>query len=300
MTDTAGLRRVIRANPLLLGLLLTLLSSFFGALIGVGSKFAGAYLSVHVIVFCQFTLGLLLSLPVMLRPVAAPVTLRTARFGLHLLRGLAGVISFYCFYLALQHISLVDASLLRNSAPLCVPLLALLLFRSVIPLRGWIPLLVGFAGVLCILRPSAGMTLWHLVGFGSGFLLAVSMVTTRMLVSTEPPGRVVFYYFAIALVATLPMALLNWRAAPWFVWLAIVGVGVAISLAMSFYTRAFIYAKPSVVSPVSYFGVVFAGLLGWILWDEVPDLWTCAGVLLVVVAAVLVMWLGQEEVASAT
>lgn len=283
------------SKSLLAGLALTLLSSFFGSLIGAGSKFVSPWMSIHVLIFCQFGLGLCFSLPGLAGAGSSLHLLRTQRLALHLIRGLAGIGSFYCFYLALRHVPLVDAALLRNTSPLCVPLLALVCFRKVIGWRGWVPLLIGFAGVLCILRPSGGISVWHLIGLGSGFLLAVSMITTRMLVATEPPSRVVFYYFFIALIVTLPGASLNWSPAPWYVWLAVVGVGVSITLAMNFYTVAFTYAKPSVLAPISYMGVVFAGLLGWLLWGEVPDLWTCVGVLLVVGGAIAVLLTAEAD-----
>jgi drug/metabolite transporter (DMT)-like permease len=282
-------------------LLLTLLTSLFGSLVAAGTKFASGYISIHVIVFAQYAIGCLLSLPVVLRQGEGMAGLATQRFPLHLFRGIAGLISFYAFYLALMEIPLVDASLLRNSAPLCVPLVALIGLRISIARRSWWPLIVGFAGVLCILRPGGdGVSWWHLLGLCSGLLLAVSMVTTRLLVSTEPTGRVLFYYFAISLLVTLPMAVIYWEPAPWYAWMTVLAIGFSISLAMSTYTRAFFYAKPSVVSPVSYFGVVFAGLWGWMFWDQIPDMWTYAGVGLVVFGAVLTLLLGEDSGTAAS
>ncbi len=281
-------------------LLLTLLTSLFGSLVAAGTKFASAHISIHVIVFAQYAIGCLLSLPVVLRGGGVQ-SLATERFPLHLFRGLAGLVSFYAFYLALMQIPLVDASLLRNSAPLCVPLVALIGLRVSIARRSWLPLIVGFGGVLCILRPTGeGISWWHLLGLSSGLLLAVSMVTTRLLVSTEPTARVVFYYFAIALVVTLPMAIIHWQPAPWYAWLTLLAIGFGIYLAMSTYTRAFFYAKPSVVSPVSYFGVVFAGVWGWLFWDQLPDFWTFAGVGLVVMGAILTLLVGEDAAAADT
>ena len=277
---------------------LTLLTALLGTLLSAGTKFLTDYLSVHVIICVQYAVGFFITLPILLRKGRAGFA--TARPGLHIVRGVSGLIAFYAFYLAIANVTLVEATLLRNSAPLCVPLILFAWMGVKIPKLRWLPLAVGFVGVLCILRPTpTGLSLWQLVGFGSAIFLAMSMICTRLLVATESNAAVVFYYFAIALLVSLPLALLNWQPAPWYVWLTLLAVGVGLYLAMQLYTISFRYAKPSVVAPVSYFGVAFAGFWGWLFWGQVPGLWTYIGVALVVVSAFLTLWIGGDEAPAA-
>jgi len=273
---------------------ITLLTSVFGTGISAATKFLLGHLSIHVIICVQYAVGLLICLPLLLRQGRSAFV--TQRSGLHLLRGVSGLIAFYAFYIAIAKIPLVEATLLRNSAPLCVPLIVLAWMGIRIPRVRWLPLAVGFLGVLFILRPSLDtISHWHLIGFTSAIFLALSMICTRLLVATESNAAVVFYYFGIALLVSLPMAITHWQAAPWYVWLALIGVGIGLYLAMQLYTLSFRYAKPSVISPVSYFGVVFAGFWGWLFWQQLPELWTYVGIALVVLSALITLWLGDGE-----
>ena len=260
---------------------LTLLTGIFGTLVSAGTKFLIGYLSVHVIISVQYAVGLVICLPILLRQGKAGFA--TRRPGLHLVRGLSGLIAFYAFYIAIANIPLVEATLLRNSAPLCVPFIVFAWMGIRIPKLRWLPLGIGFLGVLFILRPTPGnISYWHLIGFCSAIFLALSMVCTRLLVTTESNAVIVFYYFGIALLISLPLAITHWRPAPWYVWPTLLAVGTGLYIAMQLYTLSFRYAKPSAIAPVSYFGVVFAGFWGWLFWDQLPAIWTYAGIALVV------------------
>ncbi len=99
---------------------LSVLMVMLGSTAAAATKYVSAHVTTEAIVTFQYFICTLLCLPRILR--SGVRTLRTERLGLHLMRGLAGVASFYLFYAALEHISLMDAMMLRQSAPLAVPL----------------------------------------------------------------------------------------------------------------------------------------------------------------------------------
>lgn len=269
--------------------LLALATSFVASLVAAGSKWAAEYVSIHQLVASQYFVGFCLYLPLLVRGGKAAV--KTERAGLHCLRGLAGLGAFYAYYAAIQHIPLLEATLLRNSAPLLVPLIALWFLRIRIPAARWWPLLIGFAGVLIILRPlPALLSVWHLVGFAAAWMMAASMITTRLLTYTESNQVVLFYYFSVALLVSTPLALWTWRTAPWWVYGLLLVLGLGLALALWLYTLAYRAAKPSVLAPVSYMSVVFAGFWGWLFWRETPDTVAGIGTLLVVISAVMILW----------
>ena len=107
-------------NPVRRAVYFSLLMVLVASTTVAATKFASARVSTEAIVTVQFLVCLLLSLPFTLRRGVG--ALRTERGGLHLFRGAAGVLGFYLFYAALEHIPMVDAMLLRQSAPLTVPL----------------------------------------------------------------------------------------------------------------------------------------------------------------------------------
>lgn len=252
------------------------------------------YLSVSVILVIQYATGMAIAAPLLIR--RGWQGFATQRAGLHFFRGLCGLGGFYTFYLALTQIPLAEATLLRTAAPLCVPLVTWIWLRVTVPYSRWIPLSIGFLGVLLILRPLPGsISTWHLVGFSSAILLSISMVATRRLVQTESTPAILFYYFATALVTTLPLAIVHWKQAPVSIWLITIAIGAGLSLAMSLYTMTFRYAKPSTIAPVTYFGVVFSGVWGWLFWQQVPHLLSIAGAALVVSSAFITLIIGDDN-----
>ncbi len=206
----------------------------------------------------------------------------------HLIRGFAGWACFYTYYLAIGNIPLVEASLLRNTAPICVPFFAFMVFGNRIGLWGVIGIALGFAGVIFILKPEgAAISLWHGVGFLSGVTLALSMIYTRELAQTEPSNRILFYYFLISLVLSTPLAIINFDPIPLKAWPALLFVGFSIFITMKLYNHAYAHAPANSIAPLTYFGVVFAGIYGWLFWDQIPDIKSLVGMVLVISGGVL-------------
>lgn len=278
---------------LTLGVLFAIGTSLAMSIAAALIKYTSTMVSIETIVFSQYLICTTVMLPwLATKGISA---LKTDCMKLHVIRGLSGWACFYCYYLALNYVPLVDAALLRNSAPLCVPLLLLLWKGIHIPALRWLPIFIGLAGVLLILQPgSDGLSFWHLIGFGSAISLAGSMVTTRFLTLTEPSNRIIFYYFSISTLTALPLAIWNWQPIPSEALLPLLIIGLSIWLVMWLYTQAYRYAKASVISPLNYLGVVFTGFWGWVFWQQVPDNLAIIGTALVVAGGILAMFLGKE------
>lgn len=274
-------------------MLFALATTFVGASAAAASKYIAADVHVSAIVLSQYTLALLILMPWLWRQQVKQ--LATQHLKAHLVRGLGGWLCFYTFYLALEHIPLVDASLLRHSAPLFVPLIAWLWLRVSVEKSRWLPMLVGFIGIAIILRPSSAPSQWHIVGLVSGLTLALSMVGTRVLSRTESSSKILFYYNFISVLLSLPLAIYNWQSIPLWTLPYLLYIGMSVFLAMWFYTKAYSYAKASVISPIGYFSVVNAGLFGWFIWDHVPDTIALIGIAVVISAGLISVFLSARE-----
>ena len=257
------------------------------------TKYASANVSTEAIVTIQYLVCTLLCLPRILRH-GVP-NLRTRRLGLHLLRGAVGVLGFYLFYAALAHIPMVDAMLLRQSAPLTVPLVMWAWSRDQVPTSAWLPLAIGFAGIVIILQPSPeGLSWWHVGGFLSAAFLSISMVATFKLATTEPKSRILFYYFVLSLVCVAPFSIGDFNGLAALDWLAMLYVGVSIYGALELYTRAYGTAPAAAIAPVNYFAVPLAGFWGWLFWEQTPDRWSLLGSVLVIVGGLLTIYLARD------
>ena len=144
-------------------------------------------------------------------------------------------------------------------------------------------LLVGFAGVVLILRP--GLALLHDPSAAIAVLAAVcssiALVTANRLSTTEPTSRILFYYFLTATLLTGPLVPFGWHPPTGRQWACLVGIGLCMASGQLLVILAYHYARPAAISPFNYSVVVSSGLIGWAVWDDVPGLPAVAGVLLV-------------------
>ncbi|HVO12442.1 MAG TPA: DMT family transporter [Vicinamibacteria bacterium] len=208
----------------------------------------------------------------------------------HLVRGLAGVSAVACYFYAVARLRLADAVLLNQSMPLFIPLVERAWLRERIPPRLWGVLLLGFGGLLFILKPGTGLfEPAALVGLGSAVLAAVSQVGIRRLTRTEPVARIVFYFGLVASVVALPPAAFWWRSPAPPTWALLLVMGVFATVGQLTLTRAYVYAPAARVGPFLYAGPVFAGFLDWLFWRRLPDPLFVVGAVVVVAAAVLAL-----------
>jgi drug/metabolite transporter (DMT)-like permease len=258
-------------------------SALLFALMSVAVKIASADLPNVVVVFFRSGFGLLTLLPFIVG-----VDLRTVHVREHLIRSLAGIASMYFFFYTLAHMRLADAVLLNYSLPLFMPFVESAWLGEEFPRKLWTPVLVGFLGVIVILRPGSGlMDPVALVGVASALSAAVAQVGVRRLTRTEPVKRIVFYFAITATVLCAFPAAVSWRMPQGLEWLVAVAMGVTATAGQLAMTRAYAHAPAAQVGPFIYSAVVFAAALDWVFWRRLPDAYTVAGGVLVAGAGIL-------------
>ncbi len=249
-------------------------------------KAAGG-LSPATIVCFQNGVALAVFLPWALR--RGPPGLRTAHLALHLVRGLAGMLSQVLGFYALSKMPLLNVVLLTNAAPLFIPLVALAWLKERVSAATWVSLAVGFVGVVLILDPSPRLLRdpAAVVALAAAACSAVALVTVNKLSATEPTPRILFYYFLTATAATAPFLPLGWHAPSPGQWGCLAGIGGCMAASQLLIILAYHYAKPAAIAPFNYSVVVFSGLIGWLVWGDVPGWLALAGVALITVGGVM-------------
>jgi drug/metabolite transporter (DMT)-like permease len=273
-------------HSFLRGALLIIAAELMFTSMGVVVRLVSSELSNAQVVFFRNLIVLCMLFPLLLRSRRTGFATTVPNY--HLLRGIAGVGAMYCFFYAIANMPLANAMLLKLSAPLFIPLVALLWLRESI---GWLVacgVLLGFVGVALILTPEyETLGTVGMVALFGGLLAAVAKTSLRRLARTEPPERTVFYFALTGtLVSLLPLYYywqpVSLQALLWLLLLA--GFGLTGQMLM---TRGFAHAKAGRLGIFAYSSVIFAALYGWLLWDENLTWTMIGGSLLVAIAGLL-------------
>ncbi len=250
-----------------------LVSGFFFALMGVFVKLGAAYFTTAELVFYRSLITLFVAL-LMLRWSNIPW--RSAKPWMHFKRGLTGFVSLLLFFQAIALLPLATAMTLNYTSPLFLTLLTVVLLKERPRPLLLVALALGFGGTVLLLRPALRPEemLGSAMGLASGLMAALAYYNVRQLVRAhEPETRVVLYFGLYAtLGAAVWMLSAEWHPPTWHnVWI-ILGMGLAGTFGQLAVTRAYGKGSPVVTAALSYGTVVFASILGIILWQEVLPL----------------------------
>ena len=188
------------------------------------------------------------------------------------------------FTSALVRMPIAELSTIVLASPLIITALAVILYREEVGWRRWTAIIVGFAGALCVVKPTPdAFNAWALVGLGCAFASAARDLMTRRLPEGVP-------FTVVSLAAAVAVTLVGLLLAPWETWrpftvteLAILALGAAfLSGGTMLIVLAFRDVDVSAVSPFRYTLLIWAGLAGYFLFGEVPDTWAAIGAALIV------------------
>jgi drug/metabolite transporter (DMT)-like permease len=199
------------------------------------------------------------------------------------------------FFWAVSYLPLADTVTFYLAGPIYVTALSVVLLGETVGWRRWSAVLVGFAGVVLALRPSAAsFTLPALIALGGSLFFSVLMVTTRMLRTTHEAvlvaGPIVGTLLFGAVAAPFGWVTPSWRD---FLLLALFGVLSIIALACA--NRALKLAPASVVVPYQYTMIIWAVVLGYAVFGDVPDLLTLCGAAIIIAAGLYIFWREQAQ-----
>lgn len=268
--------------------LFVLAAEFLFASMGATVKWGASTLPFEMLVFARNLAGFMV-VSLLVWRVRMPLRPRPGTLRLHLVRGVLGLSAMYCLFLALAHLPLANAVLLKMTAPLFIPLVAMVWLGESPGRRTALALMVGFLGVAVILRPSGEWDAMAVVGLLGAALIGVAKVSVRRLAQEEPVMRIVFYFALLAtLLSALPLPW-RWQMPQGHEWGLLLALGVFGTGAQLLLTRALQLSHASVIAPLSYSSLVFGGLLGYLFWDEIPGTLFWLGALLVMIAGLLVI-----------
>lgn len=215
--------------------------------------------------------------------------LRTRRPGLIGMRTLLGFISMAMWFSALAIVPLGNAVALGFTAPLFAAVAAVFVLREKIRARRISALLIGFAGMLIILRPGAqSISAGEVMVVVSALTMALSVITMKILTRTEQVGSLVVYQTMLTTPIALIPALFVWTWPSAEMWLWVILIGIVASTAHMAFTRAFSLADTMYLMPFDYLRLPQVAFLGWMLFGEPTDLYTWIGAAIIAASSVYV------------
>ena len=225
--------------------------------------------------------------------VAGKKGFQTQHLDKHVWRGVLGSISVFCAYLGIGKLALANYTALSFTKPLFAVILAFFIIGEQVRWRRWAATIIGFLGVLVMIRPGADtFPPWAFLALGDAFSIAFLITIVKKLPETETELVMMFYYGIIAILISLPFALWFWRWPTPIEWLMLVGIGFIGALSQYLWILAFRAGEASAVAPFDYLRLLFAGMIGVILFSEYPDFWTVGGAVIVVASTV---YIAQRE-----
>lgn len=237
--------------------------------------------------FFRYCIGFMLLAPVFWRVGAE--ALATNRLPLHVTRGVLAGIGQAGAYYAVVHLLLVDATAVSFSRPLFMTLLAVVFLGETVGWRRWAATVVGFGGVIVMLRPGAvAIDVAWMVALATALIFAVGLVMIRMLASTEPPTRILFYYHLTGMVVFVAPAIWLWKTPAADQWLLLLSIGALTMVGMVCFIRGLAAGEASIVGPMEYTRLIHAALLGYFVFSEVPAAWTWVGAAIIVASALYI------------
>jgi len=254
-------------------------------------KFMGIKFSAFQLAFVRYFFGMVFLAPVFWRMGLSGI--KTNHLGLHMARLIIACAAQVGVLYAVIHLYLADATAIAFSRPLFTTIIAVFLLSEVVSGRRWIVTVAGFAGVLIMVRPGqGGLDPVALVAVAAALTFAIANVLIRMLSKTEPPNRILFYYHLGGSVVFLGPAIWVWQPPLAWEWLMLALIGVLTTIGMIGFVRAFSVGEANAVGPIEYIRLIFAAVIGYSFFAEIPSIWTMIGALVIVASA---LYIARDE-----
>jgi drug/metabolite transporter (DMT)-like permease len=289
--DTVA-RRTAHLSPTTQGLLWTTAAGLMFSVLNAIARELTLRIDPFQSQFLRYLFGLLVLMPIVLHRGFGAY--RPKNVGGQFLRGAVHTVGLCLWYVALPKIPLADMTAIGFTGPIFIMIGAYVFFREPMHWERWLATILGFVGVLIVVGPkvSGSGGTWHLVMLASAPVFAASFLLTKALTRHESAGVILLWQSIAITLFSLPLALPVWQwLTPWE-WFGFLVCGLLGSAAHYCLTKSFQVADISATQSVKFLDLVWAALLGWLVFAQLPSASTLAGGLLICAATV---WVAHRE-----
>ncbi len=279
------------------GVLFMLLSAVFGALNGAVAKFLTDYMDPLEIVFYRNFLGVLI---ILFSLKKFSVSVNTSKLHLLFLRGLFGALAMVLFFYTIATIPLGEAAILNKTSPFFVTVLAYYFMKESITLRTFFALIIGFLGIILIMKPfGIEISFAHFLGVLGGFFAAAAYATIKKIKDIYDARIIMLSFMSVGMIIPLGLFLFTPYVefsmhSEFYVWALVCFMAIISTISQWFLTRAYSLSRASIIGVVSYTNIPFAIGFGVMLGDLLPDIYTFSGIVLIIIGGILVSKKGKD------
>ena len=213
---------------------------------------------------------------------------------LQVLRSFFSIIESGCFVLAFRYLSLADVHSVGSLAPVIIVALSALILKEKVSPKTWIAIFVGFLGVLIILRPGLSIfDIKSLLPLMAAFFLGLYQVVTRKVSKNDSTETSLFYTSLIGFIAMFILAFVYWQPLTLNSYFLFTGIGIFFSMGIYFQIIALSKARASIIQPFHYTLIFWAIILGYLVYDDLPDIPTVAGATIIAASGIYVLRAGK-------
>jgi len=207
----------------------------------------------------------------------------------HFWRTAMGTGSMVLGFYAVSMLPLADATAIAFSQPLFSVVVAALVLGEKVRWRRWSATVIGFAGVLVMVRPGEGsLQLGALVALANAAAVSLSILLVRRLSDSETPLMILTQFAIFSTILLTVPAILVWRWPDFWGWVLAIGIALSATVGQYFWVQAFKSGEMSAVAPFEYMRLPFAVFVGWLIWGEMPVIWTYLGASIVIGSALYI------------
>jgi drug/metabolite transporter (DMT)-like permease len=291
------MKQLIELNS---GVKYMLMASFLFAIMGAFAKLASYYMSSLEVVFFRNLFGVILIGYTVYKKEIKSIG---GRPFLLFFRGFMGFVSLLAYFYNIAHIPMGDAVTFSKTAPIFTAIFAWIFLNEKLSISSWAAVFIGFIGILFITQPSGvGFSKYDLLGIFSGIGAALAYTSVRELRSYYDTNMIVLSFTFVGTLGPIMLFVVSkyfyiieldfmmgeFVLPSGIVWIYIVGLGVLGTLSQYYMTKAYGETKAGIVGAVSYTNIVFAIILGIFLGDDLPDVITSCGIILIIFAGIMV------------
>ena len=287
ISSKPGIRQ--HRKSVLLGSLVMLASTLFFASMHACVRYLSADLHPFQIAFFRNLFGVLVLIPFVVQ--AGTSVLKTQHFNLHFIRAGFNVVAMLVFFYALSITPLALVQALGFTAPLFTTMLAVFFLGEIVRLRRWAAIIIGFIGVLIIIRPGIEpVQLGAFLVLCSAAIWAMTMIVIKKLSNTDSALTITLYASLFLTLGSFLPALIFWEWPVGVQWLWLLLIALLGTLGQFCLAKAFAFADATLVLPIDFAKIIWGALLGYLFFAETVDSLTWLGAIVIFSGACYLAW----------